>query len=94
MPPKLKVKAKHWGKKDKKYLSNLIREGDVDITNTSYVNIEDFRLEYFPHRDVKNFCCNFRDFAATLDLKTEYTGARRRKAGKVHIFSFYFNVDF
>jgi hypothetical protein len=93
MPPKPKVKAKHWGKKDKKYLSDLIREGDVDITNTSYVHIEDIRLEYFPHRDVKIFRRNFRDFAATVDLETEYTGARQRKAGKVHIFSLYFNVD-
>ncbi len=82
MPPTPKAKAKHWGKVDKKYLSNLIREGDVNISNTSYVNIKDVRLKYFPHCKVKNFHHNFWDFAASLDLETKYTGARRREAGE------------
>ncbi len=35
MPPKPKAKAKQCGKADKKYLFNLVRTGDIDITNTS-----------------------------------------------------------
>jgi hypothetical protein len=93
MPPMPKIKANNWGKVDKKYLSNLISAGDVDITHTSYLNIKAVRLEYFKHHDIKKIRCNFRDFAATLDLKTKDTGATQCKAGKVHVFSLYFNVD-
>jgi hypothetical protein len=39
MAPMPKVKANNWGKADKKYLSNLISAGDVNITDTSYLNI-------------------------------------------------------
>jgi hypothetical protein len=48
MPPMPNVKAKHWGKVDKKHLANLIREGDINISNSSYANIKDIRLAYFP----------------------------------------------
>jgi hypothetical protein len=41
MPPTPKVKAKHWGQADKKYLFNLIREVDIDKGNTSNSNIKD-----------------------------------------------------
>jgi hypothetical protein len=59
MPPTPKAKAKHWGKADKKHLANLIREGDVDISNTSYSNIEDVQLAYFSHPKVRSFRRNF-----------------------------------
>jgi hypothetical protein len=41
MPPTPKVKAKHWGKANKKHLSDLIREGDINISNASYASIKD-----------------------------------------------------
>ncbi len=47
-------------------------------------------MKYFSHRDVKNFRRNFRDFAATFDLETEYTGARQREAGKSIYFTYIF----
>jgi hypothetical protein len=59
MPPTPKVKAKSWGKADKKHLSDLISVGDVGISNTSYINLKDVQLAYFPHPDVKNFRRNF-----------------------------------
>jgi hypothetical protein len=93
MPPTPKVQTKQWGKADKKHHADLISVGDVDISDTSYLNIEAVGLEYFKHHDVRNFRRNFRDFAASLDLETEYTGARQREAGKVAIFFLYFNVD-
>ncbi len=64
MPPKPKAKAKQWGKVDKKHLFNLVRTGDVDITDTSYVTIEDIRKAYFDHCNVMNFCRNFRNFCS------------------------------
>jgi hypothetical protein len=93
MPPTPKIKANNWGKADKNYLYKLISAGDININDTSYPNIKDVRLEYFKHRSAKNIHCNFQDFAATLDLETEYTGARRCKAGIVTTFFLYFNVD-
>jgi hypothetical protein len=36
----------------------------------------DVRREHFPHREPKNFCNNFRNFAAAWALESEYTGAR------------------
>jgi hypothetical protein len=93
MPPMPKVKLKSWEKADKKYLANLISVGDINIGNTFYSNIEDVQLAYFPHRDVKNFRRNFRDFTASLDLETKYTCARQCKAGKVAISFLHFNVD-
>jgi hypothetical protein len=83
MPPTPKVKPKHWGKADKKYLSNLIRKGDNNITNTSYKNIKDIRREYFSHCNIKNFHRNFYNFAASLGLETEYNGARQFKTSKL-----------
>jgi hypothetical protein len=91
MPPK--PKAKQWGTADKKFFLNLIKDNKVDIFDTFLKNIEDIRKEYFSHRDSKNFCRNFQDFAATLDLETKYRGARQREASKVTIFFLYFNVD-
>jgi hypothetical protein len=38
MPPK--PKTKQWGHKDKKRLFDLIKENNVDITNTSPKNIK------------------------------------------------------
>jgi hypothetical protein len=76
------------GKSRLKYLFGLIRTGDVDITNSSYKNIKDVRKEDFAHCDVKNFCHNFHDFAASLNLETKCSGARRGKGGKLHIFYF------
>jgi hypothetical protein len=88
MPITQKVKAKHWGKVDKKHLSDLIRKGEVNINNTSHENIKDVQREYFSHRDIKYFCCNFCIFAVSLDLKTEYNSARLRKAGKLQYLHF------
>jgi hypothetical protein len=54
-----KSKSKALGKSGQRYLFDLIRTGDVDITNASYINIKDIQETYFDHRDVKNFHCIF-----------------------------------
>jgi hypothetical protein len=84
MPPTQKTKK--WGKADKKILSDLVKRGDIDITDTTSKNIEAVRKEYFSHCMSKTFCHNFCNFAASLDLKTEYSGARQRKADELCIF--------
>ena len=76
-----KATTKNWGQADKDHLNNLINRQLVDITNTTYQNIEQVRLAHFRHRDPKNFRRNFRDFAAAWDLEIEYSGARRRESG-------------
>jgi CHASE1-domain containing sensor protein len=73
MPP---TKANNWGKADKQYLTDLVSAGDVNISDISHPYIKSVRFEFFKHRSSKNFRRNFRDFAATLDLETEYTGVR------------------
>jgi hypothetical protein len=69
-------------KPTKKILSDLIKRGDIDITNTTSKNIKAVRKEYFSHCTSKKKCCNFCNFAASLDLKTKYSGARQCKAGE------------
>ncbi len=91
MPPN--SKGKQWGPADKKFLLDLIRDNCMNILDTSLQNIEDVRLEYFSHWNPRNFRQNFRDFAALLDLETEYTSARQHKAGKVVMSFFFSNVD-
>ncbi len=78
----------HRGKADKKYLSDLIRKGDVNITNTSYKNIKDILREFFSYRNVKILCCNFGNFAASLDLETKYNSAKQCKAGELQYLHF------
>ena len=79
MPPK--ATTKKWGQADRDHLNDLINRQLVDITNTTYQNIEQVRLAHFRHRDPKNFRRNFRDFAAAWDLEIEYSGAQRRESG-------------
>jgi hypothetical protein len=47
-----------------------------------------YPFPYFAHCNVKNFCRNFCNFAASLGLETEYSSAKQRKAGKLHVFYF------
>ena len=82
-------KGKQWGPADKKFLNNLIRDNCVNILDTSLQNIKDVPLECFSHRNPRNFCQNFRDFAASLVLETEYTGARQGEAGKIMMSLFF-----
>ena len=79
--------TKKWGKADKAALSRLIDDGDVDIYDTSTANIDRVGAAHFPHREKKNFRRNFRDFAASFAVESEYSGARRRGIGESsHLF--------
>ena len=48
--------TKNWGQASKDLLNNLINKQLVNITNTTYQNIEQVRLAQFLHSDPKNFC--------------------------------------
>ena len=74
-------KVRPWGQADKDCLNNLINKQLINITNTSLSNIEQVRQAHFCHRDTRNFCQNFRNFAAAWDLKIEYSGAQRCESG-------------
>ena len=80
--------TKNWGKADKAALSRLIEDGDVDIVDTSTANIDRVGAAHFPHQEKKNLRRNFRDFAASLTIEREYSGASRRgQEGKSsHLF--------
>ncbi len=77
MPPKAATKTKKWGQADKDLLVDLTNRQLIDITDTSYPNIDQVRDLHFRHRDKRNFRRNFRDYSAAWDLKIEYSGARR-----------------
>ena len=83
------ILTKNWGKVNRAALARLVHDRDVDINNLSYKNIDTVRSEHFCHRNKKNFCRNFHDFAATFDLESKYSGARRRGGKTMHFSLLY-----
>jgi hypothetical protein len=81
MPPKATTtsSSKKWGQADRDLLANLTNRQLIDITDTSYQNIEQVRDLHFRHHDKKNFRNNFRNYSAAWDLEIEYSGARRNE---------------
>ena len=73
---------KQWGKVDKTSLHQLVVNGNVDIEDLSFENIDAVQARYFPHRQQRNFRRNFKDFAAAFDLEQALSGARRQAAGQ------------
>jgi len=71
MPPKATTKTKNWGRADRDLLADLTNRQLIDITDTSYPNINQVRDFHFRHRDKKNFRRNFRDYSAVWDLEIE-----------------------
>jgi len=76
--PTLVKSTKQWGKVDKSALHQLIVNGDVDIEDLSFENIDAVHARYFPRRQQRNFRRNFKDFASAFDLKRALSGARRQ----------------
>jgi hypothetical protein len=80
--PTLAKTTKQWGKVDKAALHELIVDGDVDIEDLSFENIDAVHARYFPHPQQRNFGRNFKDFASAFDLKQARSGAMRQAAGQ------------
>jgi hypothetical protein len=78
--PTLTKMTKQWGKVDKAALHQLIVDGDADIEDLSFENIDAVHARYFPHRQQCNFRRNFKDFASAFDLEQALAGARRQAA--------------
>jgi hypothetical protein len=55
MPPKATTKTNKWGQADRDLLEDLTNRQLIDITDTTYQNIEQIRDLHFWHRDKKNF---------------------------------------
>ena len=91
MPSSIPQKTKQWGKVDKAALHKLIVDGEVNIEDLSFENISDVHERFFPHRQLRNFRRNFRDFASSFDLERALAGARRQEAqdGKICVCSFF-----
>ena len=70
------TRVKPWGKVGKAALHKLIVDGHVDIENLEIPYIDSVREQYFPHRERKNFRCNFANFATSFDLEAGVEGAR------------------
>ena len=81
------ISTKHWGKVDRAALHDLVLDGSVDITNHTYANIDAVQAEYFPHRTVRNFRRNFKDFSGAFDLEEGLAGARR---GMMRVCGFFY----
>jgi hypothetical protein len=71
------VSTRNWGKVDKAALRKLVIDGDVNIDDLSYNNIDAVHEKYFPHRTVRNFLRNFREYSSAFDLERELSGPRR-----------------
>ena len=83
-PPK-----KNWGKVDKAALLQLIVDGKVDIEDHSHENIDAVHERWFSTHLKRNFRRNFKDYAASFDLKRALAGARRQEArGKIRVCVF------
>ena len=80
MPRAAQPKSVSWGKQDKASLHTLVIEGKVDIEDTSFVNVYSVQARFFPHRTVRNFRRNFKDFSSAFNLDRELDGARVRAA--------------
>ncbi len=63
------ITTKHWGKVDRVALHNLVHDGSGDIEDLSYAIIDAVQAQYFPHRTVRNFRRNFKDFSGAFDLE-------------------------
>jgi hypothetical protein len=92
-PKKNAITANHLdkalGKVDRAALHDLVLDGSVNISNHSYTNIDAVQAEYFPHRTVRNFWRNFKDFSGAFDLEEGLIGARRgmmRVCGFINYF--------
>ena len=65
MPPKATTKTKKWGQADNKdLLADLINRQLIDITDTTYPNIEQVRQLHFRNCDKRNFCRIFCDHSS------------------------------
>ena len=78
--PTLVKTTKQWGKVDKSALHQLIVNGDVNIEDPSFENIDAVHARYFPHQQQRNFRRNFKDFASAFNLEQALSGARRQAA--------------
>jgi hypothetical protein len=79
--PNMQLTTKKWGNADRAALARLVHDRDMNINDLSYDNINAVGREHFCHCKKKIFCRIFNDFAATFDLKAEYSRAKKR--GKV-----------
>ena len=82
MPPKATTKTKKWVQANRDLLADFTNRQLIDITNTTYPNIDQVKDLHFLHRNKKNFCRNFRKYSAAWDLEIEY-GGMRRNGGKM-----------
>jgi hypothetical protein len=69
------VKVKPWGKVDKATLHKLVVDGIFGIEDTSFKNIDNVHERFFPHRELRNFRCNFANFSQAFDLNAALEGA-------------------
>ena len=82
--------VKPWGSEDKELLQKLIDQGKVDITRTDdLAYIDQVKHKHFRSRETYNFCCNFRNYARSRELKDHLAGYRRRE-GMVFLCFVYF----
>jgi hypothetical protein len=70
------VSTRNWGKVDRAALRKLVLDGNVDIKDLSYENIDAIQEQCFPHRTVRNFWRNFKDYSGAFNLERELINTR------------------
>ncbi len=87
------VSTRNWGKVDRAALRKLVLDGNVDIEDLSYQNIDAVQERYFPHRTVRNCWRNFKDYSGAFDLERELSGARRAAKAPAGKMCYYIIVN-
>ncbi len=73
-------------------LKHLIGKGDVDITDTSYENIDDVRKEYFANLQSREFPPKLLGFCSLFQPRDQIQWCKATQSRKVAHFLFHFNV--
>ena len=63
------------GNVKKAALHRLLINGNFDIEDLVYEDINFIQEQYFPHRTVHNFWCNFKNLSGTFNLEQDLSGA-------------------
>jgi hypothetical protein len=91
-PPHQKETTPRWGKEEYRKFKQYIKEGKIDISDTTPATIKTICLGYFKKRSKPTFCMHYRVLAASLVCKAMRSGRRGLPEPCLHFFLFLFGL--
>jgi hypothetical protein len=85
-PTRQKETTSRWGKADERKFNEYVKEGKIDISNTTPAMIETICLAYFKERSRPNFCTHYKALAASLVCEAERSEGRGLHEPCLHSF--------